>query len=143
MQALQKDVQGNKAKGPSSQTIDRKEAEDLRRVLQILDQFGEYSQTMPIQIARAFVVTALNEGKSLRELTELSDQRLSTMSRHMLDLQEPNRSKGEGYKLVEARTSPDELRKKEYRLSKRGRMLKDRLVNIVRGGTSTDPQQQR
>lgn len=111
--------------------MSREEAQALRRALKLLEQFEEYNPNMPIQIARAFLLTSLHEGRSLRELTDLSDQKLSTMSRHMLDLGERNRNMKEGYKLVEATVDPYELRKKQYRLTRRGRALKQRIVDIL------------
>jgi DNA-binding MarR family transcriptional regulator len=63
----------------------------VQGVLDIISAFQAYNPTMPIQMAASFLLVAKNEGKSLRELCDLSGVAQSTMSRHLLDLGERNR----------------------------------------------------
>jgi DNA-binding MarR family transcriptional regulator len=77
----------------------------------------------------AFLLVALNEGSSLRDIVELSGKPQSTMSRHLLDLGERNRRMEQGLDLVAWRIAPEELRRKEYYLTPKGRALLRRILS--------------
>ena len=93
----------------------------VQDILDIIGAFQFYNPTMPIQMAASFLLVAKNEGKTLRELCDLSGVAQSTMSRHLLDLGECNRRFGEGLKLVRGVVDPMELRRKQFYLTATGR----------------------
>ena len=103
----------------------------MQSILDVFAAFQAYNPTMPIQMAVSFLLIAKNEGKSLRELCDLSGVAQSTMSRHLLDLGERNRRFGEGLGLVRGETDPMELRRKQqFYLTPKGRKLFDALMGI-------------
>jgi DNA-binding MarR family transcriptional regulator len=111
------------------------EARKTQWILDLLGAFQEHNPTMPIQMAASFLLVAKNEGKSLRELRQLSGVAQSTMSRHLLDLGARNRRFGEGLGLVRSEIDPMELRRKQFYLTPKGRRLLETLMGIcVNGG---------
>jgi DNA-binding MarR family transcriptional regulator len=101
----------------------------LRRLIQICDVFQEAAgPTIPLAVVEAFLLVALYEGASLKDLCRLSGQAQSTLSRHLLDLGDHNRKGGPGLKLVAWRRPPEEERRKEYYLTAKGRALRDRIL---------------
>ena len=102
---------------------------ELRRLIQICDLFHEAGgPTIPLAMVEAFLLVALYEGASLKDLCRLSGQAQSTLSRHLLDLGDHNRKGGPGLKLVAWRRPTEEERRKEYFLTPKGRVLRDRLL---------------
>jgi DNA-binding MarR family transcriptional regulator len=109
----------------------------LRALLQITDVFQEAAgPTVPLAVVEAFLLVSLYEGASLKDLCQLSGQAQSTLSRHLLDLADRNRQGGPGLKLVGWRHPPENLRRKEYFLTARGRALRDRLLALTQGPPS-------
>ena len=82
----------------------------------------------PLSLLEAFLLVCLFENASLKNLCDLSGQAQSTLSRHLLDLGDFKRRKGPGLKLVGWRHPPEELRRKEYFLTAKGKALRDRLL---------------
>lgn len=99
----------------------------------VLDQFKKISPTMPVQQIMAFLLVAMNEGTSLKELVESSQVKTPTMSRHLIDLGPRNRRMEPGYQLVECRQDPMELRKNQYTLSPRGKYLVNTILEKMNG----------
>jgi DNA-binding MarR family transcriptional regulator len=97
----------------------------LRALIRILDEFAE----MPTGMAAAFLRVALEEGTSLREVVEKSGKPQSTTSRYLLDLGDRNRQGGPGHGLVAWRIAPEELRRKEYTLTVKGKALLHRILS--------------
>lgn len=95
----------------------------LVKLARIMGLFRTISPTMPIQIAQTFLLVARNEGAGLKELAEMADAKLPTMSRHLLDLGERNRNMQPGFGLVERVPNPMELRSNQYFLSPKGKNL--------------------
>jgi DNA-binding MarR family transcriptional regulator len=109
--------------------LDPATAPKLRALIQICDVFQEAAgPTVPLALVEAFLLVCLYEGASLKDLCRLSGQAQSTLSRHLLDLADRNRKGEPGLKLVAWRHPPEELRRKEYRLTAKGRALRDRLL---------------
>ena len=100
----------------------------LRALVHILDYFQGHAPQIPASMIEAFLLVAMNEGCSLRDITEMSGKPQSTMSRHLLDLGDTNRQGGVGLGLVRWRIAPDELRRKEYTLTPKGRGLLRRVL---------------
>jgi DNA-binding MarR family transcriptional regulator len=86
---------------------------------------------VPSQLIQMFVLVALNEGKSLTEIAEIAGSKLSTASRHMLDLGDRNRKKLPGYGLVASRQDPMSLRTNIYTLTPKGRLFAERLADVI------------
>lgn len=108
---------------------DRKSLELVYEMLKVL---SDVSPSMPLQQASCFVVTALNEGASLKDLIEIVGANQATMTRHMLDLGRRNRRHEEGYKLIDSRQDDYDMRKNQYVLTVKGRGLVERLIKGVR-----------
>jgi DNA-binding MarR family transcriptional regulator len=100
------------------------EERKLRALIQVLEPFEE----LPVGMLTAFLRVAMNEGTSLRDVVEASGKPQSTVSRHLLDLGERNRQGGPGLGLVQWRIAREELRRKEFTLTAKGRAL---LANIL------------
>lgn len=105
----------------------RKAERIMRHVRSVMDP------VIPVQYVQTFLAVALDEGKSLGEYADDIGTNLSTASRHMLDLGDRDRKGREGYKLVERRTHPTELRKNVYTLTPRGKLLATAIADIVDG----------
>ena len=89
---------------------------------------------VPTQIVQAFLTVALNEGASLTDISEkMGSVSLSTTSRHLLDLGERNRKMEPGYGLVARTPDPMELRKNQYTLTARGKLLADTITRLMEG----------
>lgn len=101
---------------------------ELRRMYAALDEFKRINPVMPVQQAMAFLMVALNEGSGLKELTEMMEVKLPTMSRHLIDLGPRNRRMEPGHQLVESRQDPMELRKNQYTLTLRGKHLVEKVA---------------
>ncbi|HEY6336259.1 MAG TPA: hypothetical protein VI113_10280 [Alphaproteobacteria bacterium] len=114
-------------------TLTDEERWRISRIAAILATFQQYYPTMPIQVAQAFLLVALNEGASVKRLTQISGARLATMSRHLLDLGDFDRRLGPGLGLVAFRKSAMDLRQSEYTLTPRGRALIHTIMQITEG----------
>lgn len=94
--------------------------------LMLLDKVPE----MTLGQMETFFTVAVHQGRSIRELCELTGTQQQTMSRRLRDLgaQRRNRIDGndgkeEGAGLVEARASDNDMRERRYSLSPRGLQL--------------------
>jgi len=101
----------------------------LRALVRILEYFQDQSPQIPAGMIEAFLRVALDEGTSLRDVVEKSGKPQSTVSRHLLDLGDRDRKGDPGLGLVVWRISPQELRRKEYTLSPKGRALLHRILS--------------
>jgi DNA-binding MarR family transcriptional regulator len=100
------------------------EERKLRTLVHVLDHFD----AAPASMIEAFLLVAMNEGCSLKDVVEMSGKPQSTVSRHLLDLGDRNRQGEPGLGLVAWRIAPDELRRKEYTLTAKGRALLRRIL---------------
>ena len=84
-----------------------------------------------VSVAQAEILLAVAEfqGRSLREYAELTNNVMSTTSRHMLDLGELNRLHEPGLGLVEQWPNPQDRRSNVYRLTPKG----FHLVSLLTG----------
>ncbi|WP_249156706.1 hypothetical protein [Bradyrhizobium sp. KB893862 SZCCT0404] len=78
---------------------------------------------MPLHQVIVMLTVALNEGKSLKKYSELTDFPPSTISRTFLDCGPKMRSGEAGLGLLEARPSAHSLREHETFLSEEGTKL--------------------
>ena len=92
-------------------------------LLRAIREIMEVNQGMPAAQIYVLMTVALNEGKSLVELSQMTGLRQATISRYLLDLSDKLRDGSTGFKLVNRETDPEELRKNMYSLSPKGRHL--------------------
>lgn len=104
----------------------------LDKVSSLFQAFRNIDNTMPLQLAYTFILCATHEGESVGEISKRAGFALSTTSRHILDLGEYDRAKKPGYKLVETRVDPMELRRKTVHLTPKGRALINQLLTTMR-----------
>jgi DNA-binding MarR family transcriptional regulator len=107
----------------------------------ICDEFKRFDPGMPLGRLEAFILVVLHEGKSLKDLCQISGQPQSTLSRHLLDLGVRTRRREPGLGLVEWRIDPYELRKKQYLLTPKGRELAGRLLKILEASCAGKPEE--
>ena len=105
----------------------------MRKMALILTAFRSLNPTMTVQVAHTLLLVALHDGKSLTEISDLSGFKYPTISRNILDLGQRNRKREPGLGLVEAITDPNELRKKQVRLTPKGKALLNQLDDIMKG----------
>ena len=104
----------------------------MHKIALLLTAFRAVSPSMTIQGAHTFLLVAMNEGKSLIEIANLSGFKYPTVSRNILDLGERNRKRQPGLGLVITVNDPNEMRKKQVRLTDKGRTLLNQLTNIMK-----------
>lgn len=102
----------------------------LRNLVFALGVLREQSATMPIGQVQTFFYVALNEGKSLGELAQLTGFKQSTLSRYLLDLSDKTRKGDNGYDLVRREADPHELRRNMYTLTAKGRKLVEGILAV-------------
>jgi DNA-binding MarR family transcriptional regulator len=105
---------------------DRKAATALLRAL---DAFTEVRGTIPTQYVRAFLLIALDEGKTVGEYAMKSGVAQSVMSRHVLDLSDSSRRVNEpGMDLVLVKMNPNNRREHNVYLTPKGKVLLTKLI---------------
>lgn len=117
---------------PPSVSYDMSDRRHLDKASGLFQAFRALDPTMPLQLAYTFILCAIYEGESIGDIARRAGFALSTTSRHVLDLGEFDRKKGPGYKLVETRIDPMELRKKSIHLTPKGRALLNQIINTMR-----------
>jgi DNA-binding MarR family transcriptional regulator len=115
----------------NEQTFAGHDADALRTAFDVMETLRSARDNMSVQLAQSLILVALNEGSSLRDLQLKTQWSMSTMSRHLLDLGERNRHMEPGLDLVVMRQNPMELRRNEYRLTKKGRTLLARVIQLL------------
>lgn len=116
---------------PSVKPIVTDEQRRGNKAAMLFQAFRQVDQTMPMQLAYTFLLVALHDGISVTEVADLAGFRLATASRHLLDLGERNRKKEPGLGLVKSEVDPDELRRKIYTLTPKGRNLYNTILNAM------------
>ena len=87
--------------------------------------------TVPVQLVRTFLIVAAKEGRTISEVAEAANAKLSTVSRHLLDLGDRNRKMEPGYGLVARVADQMELRVTRCALTPKGRLLAEELIQIL------------
>jgi DNA-binding MarR family transcriptional regulator len=83
---------------------------------------------MPTNKLMTLLTVALKEGLTVDEYAKRAGISATTMSRHLLDLGEIDRTKQPGLGLVEGRTNVTNQREKIYGLTPKGRALVTTIV---------------
>lgn len=100
----------------------------------IVDTFQTLRSTMPLQYVKAFLLVAEEEGLGVNDYAKRAGVSVSVMSRHLLDIGDRNRNMEQGFGLVTYRSNPNELRKHEYMLTDKGRVLLHKLTRQLKQG---------
>jgi DNA-binding MarR family transcriptional regulator len=96
--------------------------------LRALDAFTGERNAIPTQYIRAFLLIALDEGKTVGEYAIKSGVSPSVMSRHVLDIGEFRRTKQPGLGLVYSKPNVMNLREHNVFLTDKGRALLHKIV---------------
>jgi DNA-binding MarR family transcriptional regulator len=115
-----------------TRAVVREEGRLLHKAALLFRAFTNISPTMPIQVAKTFLIVAMNEGASLVEIQRLTGFRQSTISRHLMDLGSRNRKREPGFGLLEIKTDEMDLRKNEYWLTAKGRELVGQVIDVLK-----------
>jgi DNA-binding MarR family transcriptional regulator len=113
--------------------LSEEDREVLHRLLQVVEIVREMKANMSVTMLSSLLRTALNEGKSVAELTKDAGVAQSVMSRHILDLGPMTRDREVGLQLVEHRLSPTNLRIHEIVLTRKGLSLMGRIADTLKG----------
>lgn len=96
----------------------------LLRVLQKIDN------EFPLQYAICLCEVSMNEGISLTQLAEKTGMPLSTVSR-IIGALSKYRQNGQAFNLIEVTISPSERRKKQLRLTVKGRGVINEIKTAI------------
>jgi DNA-binding MarR family transcriptional regulator len=109
------------------------ELKALRKLDRVIDQIrSSVASALPLQVAQTFLAVAMKEGQSVSEISEELKSNLSTVSRHLLDLGARNKEQqGINYGLVESRGDPLDMRRKEFYLTPKGKILRKNILGIM------------
>lgn len=129
---LQQDIMSARKTPPSVKPIVSEEQRLLNKASLIFQAFRGIEPTMPTQLAYTFLIVATHPGISVSEVADLAGFKLSTASRHLLDLGERNRKKEPGFGLVEVSVDPNELRRKTFTLTPRGKHLLNQIMTAMK-----------
>lgn len=100
-----------------------------RDAIRFLTGISAIDPEMPLGQAKClFVVAEEEEGMSLSEIAKRAGIGLATASRHIGALGKINRKKEEGLLLIESFEDPMERRKKIIRLTKKGRITVNKIL---------------
>jgi DNA-binding MarR family transcriptional regulator len=110
----------------------------LRSLLRVLGLFQVLSLQIPVSMVEVFLLVAMNEGCSLRDLVQMSGRPQSSVSRQVLDAGETNRLGEPGLGLISWTIAPEELRRKQYWLTGKGRALLQRVLTELATTTATE-----
>lgn len=116
----------------NTKSYDESDRKHLDKANNLFQAFRTLDSTMPLQIAYTFILCAAHEGESIGDIARRAGFAVSTTSRHILDLGEFDRFKRPGYKLVETRMDPMELRRKTVHLTPKGKNLLNQIISTMR-----------
>jgi len=123
---------GNNHSSASRPSYAMEDKRHLDKVSGLLQAFRALDPTMPLQLAYTFILCATYEGESIGGIARRAGFATSTTSRHILDLGEFDRMKRPGYKLIETKIDPMELRRKTVHLTPKGKNLLNQLLLTMR-----------
>jgi len=106
------------------------QAKKLKKFNKILDALATVDNEFPIQWASVFTYIALDEGCSLKDISEQTGISMSVMSRTIGALSNYRRM-GKPYGLVLVKSAKDDKRRKELFLSAKGKKLVSKLVDVL------------
>lgn len=114
-----------------ARTFDEEERKAASRLLAALECFREMRTTMPLQYVFAFLLVALDEGKTVGEYAIKAGVSPSVMSRHIMDIGIRNRKMQPGFELVVTKQNVVNLREHTVHLTDKGRALFRKLARHI------------
>lgn len=102
----------------------------LKKLQNILQELTTVDPEFPIQWALVFIEIAMEEGISLKDVSDRTGISMSVMSRTIGALSNARRM-GKPYGLIAVRHAKDDRRRKELYLSAKGRKLAEKLDKAV------------
>ena len=105
-------------------------SKNLTAFLRLLRELQKIDPEFPLQYAVCLGHIALNEGRSVTQLSEETGITLSTVSRIVGALSK-YRQKGAPYELVKVKISETERRRKELYLTAKGRAVINSIAEIL------------
>lgn len=125
-------MRGNNHSSASRPSYAMEDKRHLDKVSGLFQAFRALDPTMPLQLAYTFILCAIYEGESIGDIARRAGFATSTTSRHILDLGDFDRMKRPGYKLIETKIDPMELRRKTVHLTHKGKNLLNQLLLTMR-----------
>jgi DNA-binding MarR family transcriptional regulator len=117
--------------GGFKQSLSDDEKRALSNLEAALKPFFKLNPTMPLQYITAFLLVALKEGQTVRELAHRAGISDSLMSRHLNDLSQRNRYHEEGYDLVVGTDDPMDRRTSRKRLTDKGQRMVGQMLGAL------------
>jgi DNA-binding MarR family transcriptional regulator len=102
-----------------------------------MEAFRAVRRLMPLQHAYAFLLVALEEGRSVSEYAKRAGVTQAVMTRILFALSSHNQGRGPGYDLVQQAADPEDARRHQTFLTVKGRALRNRASDAL-GSRSRD-----
>jgi len=112
----------------------------LREFLAALQVFTDLEPNMPIQMVRAFIYTALNEGVGSVEIGRQAGLPSGVIARHLGDWGKFDRYGRPGHDMIEGRSTYEDRRSRLQFLTAKGRGKLGAILNALRGGNHASKQ---
>jgi DNA-binding MarR family transcriptional regulator len=107
---------------------------DLHRCLLLIEAFRAIRRTMPLQHVYAFLLIALEQGRSVSEYAKRAGTTQAVMTRILFALSSRGRRRQPGYRLVQQMVDPQDARRTQAFLTVRGNALVHEMVQLIRTG---------
>jgi DNA-binding MarR family transcriptional regulator len=104
-----------------------------RALMTCLEQFTYDRQTMPLQYVISFLRVCSEEGHGSVEYAKRAGISPTVMTRHLLDIGERNRARGEGFGWITQERDKFDLRRHAASVTPVGRALLNKAKNAMMG----------
>jgi DNA-binding MarR family transcriptional regulator len=104
----------------------------LHKCLLLMEAFRAIRRLMPLQHAYAFLLVALEEGRSVSEYAQRAGTTQAVMTRILFALGSRSRGRDAGYGLVQQVIDPQDARITQTFLTVSGRALVHQIVRLIR-----------
>lgn len=104
-------------------TLSPDEKAAARTLYLALQPFLRIRQTMPLQYLVAYLLVAMEEGKSVNEYAAEAGVSPAVMTRHLLDIGDRNRVAEEGFGLITQERDRKDLRRHHARITTTGKAM--------------------
>ncbi len=119
-----------RARNQASNTFTREQLA-LRKCLLFMEAFRAIRRLMPLQHAYAFLLVALEEGRSVSEYAKRVGVTQAVMTRILFSLSSSSQGRAPGYGLVRQTEDSEDARKHQTFLTAKGKALKREIVRLV------------
>ena len=87
---------------------------------------------MPLQYVIAYLLVAMDEGKSVTDYADIAEVPLTVMTRHLLDIGDRNRARENGFGLVTQDRDAHDLRRRRARGTPQGKALMHEIKQALK-----------